>query len=238
MGIKLSRQKPKHFLASFIYRAAKIIPLCKEFKLRLFLDLEWIFEKLSHEFSFKYYSSENHPVRQYSKKFILDNIDEKFCVLDLGCGTGEISFCIADKAKKVIGVDKNEKAIKKARDKYKKLNLEFYFCEASEFLEKSNEKFDVIILSHFLEHLDDPKDFLIKYKEKFNFLYIELPDFERTFFNIYRKDLNSKLIYSDIDHISEFDRDELKKILNDCNIDIIMEEYRFGLIKLWCKNVI
>jgi SAM-dependent methyltransferase len=236
MGVKLSRQKPRSIITSVIYRIQKFLPLNSKFKIRLFLNLEWIFDRLSHEMSFKYYSPENHPIRQCSAKFILDNLDERSSVLDLGCNLGDISFIIAEKARKVVGVDFNEKAIEIAKKRYQRQNLEFHCGEALEFLKRSSEHFDVLILSHILEHLDNPQDFLNKFKDNFNSIYIELPDFERNYLNHYRKDLDIKLIYSDADHISEFDRDELKALLKNCNLEIIREEYRYGLIKLWCKK--
>ena len=65
--------------------------------------------------------------------------------------------------------------------------------------------------------------------------YIEVPDFERHYLNQYRLDKNINLIYSDNDHVSEFDRLEIKGLLQSCGITIQKEEYRFGVQKLWCK---
>jgi SAM-dependent methyltransferase len=236
MGVKLLRKKPKNFILSLIYRLQKLLPFSSRLKLKLFLDLEWIFDRLSHEMSFKLQSPATHPVRQFSKKFILEHIDEKSNVLDLGCNLGDISFIIAQKANKVVGVDYNEVAISLARNRYKKDNLDFYFGEAIEYLKHSNERFDILILSHILEHLDHPKDFLETFKDSFDKIYIEVPDFDRNYLNHYRKELDLKLLYSDDDHISEFDRDELKEILKSCNMEIICDEYRYGVMKLWCKH--
>jgi SAM-dependent methyltransferase len=224
-------------MLSVIYRVQKYLPFSNKYKFKLFLDLEWIFDRLSHEMSFKYYLPETHSVREHSKKFILDNVDEISSVLDLGCNVGDISFIIAEKAKKVVGIDYNEKAIELAKRRYQRHNLEFHHGEALEFLKNSSEHFDILILSHILEHLDNPQEFLNNFKNDFKSIYIELPDFERNYLNYYRKDLGLKLIYSDDDHISEFDRDELRTLLNNCKIEIINEEYRYGLIKLWCKNM-
>jgi len=212
------------------------LPLNQKAKFKLFLDLEWIFDRLSHEMSFKYYSHAEHPFRQASKKFILDNISDKDTVLDLGCNLGDISAMIAENAKEVIGIDYNKVAIEKAKQKYTKENLKFYNVEALEFLKNNSIHFDILILSHILEHLDNPKDFLINFKNYFKQIYIELPDFDRVHLNHYRKDLGVSLIYSDDDHVTEFDRDELKTLLNECNIKIVKEEYRFGVQKLWCET--
>ena len=235
MGIKTYRQKPKNLLVSAIYRLQKILPMTNKAKFKLFLNLEWIFDRLSHEMSFKLYSSEKHPFRKFSKKFLMENIEATNTVLDLGCNIGDVSNIVAEKAKEVVGIDYNKRIIEIAKQLNKKPNLNFYNMEALEFLKGNSKHFDVLILSHFLEHIDEPKEFLMNFKSYFKHIYIELPDFDRYYLNHYRKDFNLKLIYTDDDHISEFDRDELKILLNECQIEIIKEEYKYGVQKLWCK---
>ncbi len=237
MGIKLSRKKTRNLLLTIIYRIQKLLPLSHKAKFKLYLNLEWIFDRLSHEASFKNYSSDNHPVRTFSKEFILPNISKNDIILDLGCHEGDMSFIISEQAKEVIGIDYNKNAIEIAKQKYKKNNLTFIHGEALEFLKTNKKKFDILILSHILEHLDNPKGFLMSFKDYFHYIYIELPDFERHYLNHYRKDLELKLIYSDDDHITEFDRNELNALLIECNIEVIKEEYKYGVQKLWCNII-
>lgn len=117
------------------------------------------------------------------------------------------------------------------------LLLEMNFIgEALEFLSSNEKRFNVLILSHILEHLDNPKEFLMKFNGYFQCIYIEVPDFDRYYLNHYRKDLGLKLIYSDDDHVSEFDRDELKILLTECRIEITKEEYKHGVQRLWCRG--
>jgi 2-polyprenyl-3-methyl-5-hydroxy-6-metoxy-1,4-benzoquinol methylase len=118
MGIKLNRQKKRNLLLTIIYRINKLIPISANKKLQLYLDLEWIFDRLSHETSFAYFDEEKHPVRIYSKEFILNHITPDHVVLDLGCKYGNMSNYIAKKAKKVIGIDFDEKAIEIAKNSY------------------------------------------------------------------------------------------------------------------------
>lgn len=235
MGIRIQRKKPSNLLMSTIYRLQKILPLTNAAKFKLFLNLEWMFNRLSHEMSFKLYSAEKHPVRQLSTRFLLENIDETSTVLDLGCNLGDISFMVAQKAKEVVGIDHNKKAIEIAQKRYDLANLKFLNVEAHEFLQKNSTHFDVLILSHILEHLDDPKELLLNFKNFFRYVYVEVPDFDRYYLNHYRKDHNLKLIYSDDDHIWEFDREELKNLLVESGIKMLKEEYRFGVQKLWCE---
>lgn len=235
MGIKLDRKKPKKFLLRLIYLFQKFLPLSAPAKFKLFLNLEWIFDRLSHEMSFKIFTNETHPIRQYSKTFILDNISESDVVLDLGCNFGFLSYVVAVKAKSVVGIDFSKEVIEAAKKSFQKNNLEFVVGEAREFLDSSKQSFDVLLLSHVLEHIDDPKDFIMKFKNNFKKIYIELPDFDKTYLNQYRLHQKNELIYTDDDHVTEFDRAELTALLKDCGLEISNADFRFGVMKIWCK---
>ena len=237
MGLKLKRKKKKHFLLSFIYRLNKFIPINKRSKLKLFLDLEWIFNRLALEYSFKNYSHDNHPNRVHSGEYILNNINSSERVLDLGCKQGDIAKIISTKAKYVLGIDYDEKAIKSAIETHQiEEKLEFVCAEAYQYLKNNETNFDVLILSHVLEHIDNPKEFLSLFSPYFKKIYVEVPDFEMNYLNNYRKDFNVKLIYSDNDHVFEFDRDEITNLLDSCGLKIERAEYRYGVQKIWCNH--
>jgi SAM-dependent methyltransferase len=233
MGVKLPRKKPRNLVIAVVYRMRNLIPLGKKGKFRLFMNLEWIFNRLSHEMSFHFYSPMEHPLRVLSRPFILDHLNNQNVVLDLGCNLGEITYVVAEKAKEAVGIDYNGGAIKKAKQQFQRPNLTFLHREAYEYLLENSKQFDTLILSHVLEHLDDPRDFLMKFKGFFKQIYIEVPDFDRYFLNIYRKDIGGCYIHTDDDHISEFDRDELKALFKECNLEIVKEEYKYSVQKFW-----
>ena len=236
MGIQLKRKKKRHLLLSFIYRLDKFIWIKDRSKLKFYLDLEWIFNRLSHEYSFRIYSYENHPNRVFSRDFMFANITSTDEVLDLGCKYGDLTKILSKKAKGVVGIDYDSKAIGLAQEKYKDIkNVKFICAEAYAYIEKREERFDVLILSHVLEHIDSPLDFLKKFSPHFKRIYIEVPDFEMSYLNHYRKKLNNKLVYTDNDHVYEFDRSEIRELLHASNLTIDMEEYRFGVQKIWCS---
>jgi 16S rRNA G966 N2-methylase RsmD len=237
MGLKLNRKKKRHYLLSFIYRFDKLVLLKDKFKLKLYLDLEWIFNRLSHEYSFKVYSSKKHPNRIFSGDFILKTITPSDKVLDLGCKQGDIANIISSKAKSVVGIDYDQKEINIAKETYSETeNLNFIYSEAYEYLEQTKEIFDVLILSHILEHIDNPKEFLNKFSSFFKKIYIEVPDFDASYLNHYRLNLGNHLVYSDTDHVYEFDREELKELLNSCDLIIDIKEYKYGVQKIWCSH--
>ena len=235
MGLKLTRTKKRNYLVSFFYLFKRILPLSTKAKYKLFLNLEWIFNRFSYELSVHAYDYKDHPVVTYRLDFLKKCIDTKHSVIDLGCGKGLVTFLLADFTRKVVGIDHDKLAIENAKSKYIKDNLGFHCIDAREYLEKNNEKYDVLILSHILEHIDNPEEFLRNYKKFFNYIYVELPDFDGSILNHFRKDQKMSLIYSDVDHVSEFDRNELKKIFSGCGIEVLKEEYIFGIQRYWCS---
>jgi SAM-dependent methyltransferase len=238
MGIKLPRKKERNYLLTAIYRLQKLLPFSNRFKFKIFLDLEWIFDRLSHEYSFRNYSESSHPLRVHTKNFILKHISTNHTVLDLGCKYGEITNEIAHKAHQVVGIDFDADAIKKANLTYQRSNLSFEYGEALTYLNKSQLSFDVLILSHILEHLDDPDQFLKSHVAHFKYVYIELPDFDKSLLNHYRRDMKNNLIYSDPDHISEFDREELFTLIESNGLEVVEAIHIFGVHKFWCKTKI
>ena len=66
-----------------------------------------------------------HRIMNYHR-FFVDNVSENETVLDIGCGNGALTYDVAKKAKKVVGVDLREKNISIAESKYSR---ELLFCQ-------------------------------------------------------------------------------------------------------------
>lgn len=85
-------------------------------------------------------------------------------ILDYGCNTGYFLHFIKkrypNKNFELCGADINEHALRYAEHKYKQFN---FFQINDELFNK--EKFDIIILSHVLEHVADTKTFLRNIKK-------------------------------------------------------------------------
>lgn len=235
MGIRVPRKKKRVLLLSLLYRLHRILPVGTRTKLRWYLDLEWIFDRLAMETSFRYYAPQDHPFRRSQHRFILRRIGRENVVLDLGCNAGDLTVVIAGKAGEVVGVDHDAVVIARAKREHQAANLTFHHIDALDFLRSTDKRFDTLILSHILEHLDDPEEFLGRFKQYFQQIYIELPDFDKTYLNHYRRDVGTDLIHTDDDHVSEFDRDELTGMLARKGISVVDAEYRFGIQRLWCR---
>ncbi len=98
-------------------------------------------------------------------KFIIDALEEnvapKSNVLDVGCGNGLISMSLGKAGHSVLGIDISEKAIEKAKTKNNLSNVKFAVASAEE-LSETNIKYDAVICSEVLEHLNEPSS-LLKY---------------------------------------------------------------------------
>lgn len=82
-------------------------------------------------------------------------------VLDLGCGSGDISFLISGYVGTegtVVGIDNNENAISNATNKLQEsglTNLSFYVKDLTQDFEFDNRDFDAIIVRRVLMYLPD-----------------------------------------------------------------------------------
>jgi SAM-dependent methyltransferase len=198
--------------------------------------MEWFFKRMAHEYSFKVIPTDEHPFRTYQAQFLDHRLDNENIVVDLGCKYGEISKRIAPLCKQVIGIDHDMNAINIANSKNQSPNIQYVCNDLFVYLDNHQQKVDVILLSHVLEHIDNPENLLKQLSSYTRFLYIELPDFESNYMNDYRSKLNLYLNYEDEDHISEFDRKHLMKIIEDSGFKIIECEYRNGMMRFWCGS--
>ncbi len=80
-------------------------------------------------------------------------------LLEIGCGEGILLNELKKSGFNVLGIDPSMGAVKRAIQK--NINVrEGYFDENS-----FDEKFDAIILSHVLEHIEDPEKFILTVKK-------------------------------------------------------------------------
>jgi SAM-dependent methyltransferase len=223
MGVRLERNTPRNLLASLVYRINRYLPLSKGRKLDLMLDLAWVSHRLSIE-----NAAELSLNRKAPNAFLQSGIKPDDRVLEIGCDRGQVLASI-DAAERV-GVDYNASAIAAGKKQFPELTL--IAGEARDYLAES-EPFDVVILSHVLEHVDRPDEFLASVKDRFDRIYVEVPDFDWTDLNSLRVQRKRGLLHMDDDHIAEFDRDELEQIFERLQLRIIDREFRHGVMRYW-----
>ena len=236
MGQKFERKKKRNILNSTIYKLSKFIGASESKKFELFANLEFIFNRLALESWMRMYADmENHPSRELMFSFISDKLPNNAVVLDIGCGYGEISGMLGKVCKSVTGIDLNRHKLQHAIDHYTSGNVNFIYGDALVYLRENQHNCNVLICSHILEHLDDPLGMLRSFKDNFSFIYIEVPDFDNSYINLVRQRHNIPLNYTDEDHVQEYDRDEMARLITSLNMKIEHVEFRNGVMRFWVR---
>jgi SAM-dependent methyltransferase len=223
MGVRLARSKPRSLLASALYKINRFMPLGHGRKLDLMLDLAWVAHRLSIENAGPLQLN-----RTPENPFLHKGIEATDRVLEIGCSGGQVLSTV--KAAERVGVDMEERSIELGKKLYP--DITFIRADAREYLSEAG-RFDVLILSHVLEHIDEPEAFLASVKNSFDRIYIEVPDFDWTDLNQIRLKRGRQLIYMDNDHIAEFDRNELEGIFKAVDLEVTSSEFRFGVMRYW-----
>lgn len=237
MYLKQNRLKKRNIILSVLYRFFSIYKTPSIIKLKFFLTIEWIFWRLSIEEASKLYPINISAPKLENLNFLISFMKNEFSVIDIGCKSGDITYLVSNNVNEIIGIDFDNNAIELTKNLPAKDNLSFICIDAFDYVTSLSKKFDVCILSHVLEHIDNPKHFLNLYLPYFKFIYIEVPDFDYTYLNHFRVITNSDLVYSDNDHVWEFDRKYIMNLAEEIGLEIVASEYKFGVQKYWLRNI-
>ena len=174
-----------------------------------------------HNFSYKFSTKlavkmedglhPKHRLMNYHQ-FFVENINEGDVVLDMGCGNGALTYDVAKKAKKVTGVDFDEKNIRIGKERYQTPNIEYIVGDITSF--DSDEKFNVIILSNVLEHIENRIGFLKKIRKLAPKTLARVPMINRDWITLYKKELGISYKLDNthfIEYTLEKFRDEIEK---------------------------
>jgi len=175
-----------------------------------------------------------HRLMNYHK-FFVDNISPDDMVLDVGCGNGALTYDLAKKAKKVIGVDINKENIYFAKKKFSRDNIE-YICADFRSLHSTprgnsniTPEFNVITLSNVLEHIKDRAEFLgdlVSKYPKAKFL-IRAPMINRDWLVFYKKELGIEW-RADKTHYIEYTLESFREELEKAGLKIENHSIQFG----------
>ena len=168
-----------------------------------------------------------HQIMNYHK-FFVDNIDSTDKVLDVGCGNGENTFDIAKKAESVVGMDILKINIMKANKNCNRGNITYFIGDAIEY--EFKDKFDKVILSNVLEHIEDRTRLLMKISKISTVILLRVPLITRDWISVYKK--NEGFEYRlDKTHKIEYTLEGLKKELAESGWVIKSYSIQFG--ELW-----
>ena len=167
-----------------------------------------------------------HRIMNYHK-FFVNNVSENDTVLDIGCGNGALTYDVAKKAKRVVGIDLNEKNISIAKRKYSRENMEYICGDA--LTDLPNERFDVIILSNVLEHIDKRVEFLRSAKNLASKFLIRVPMLNRSWIDVYKQELGLEYRL-DKTHFIEYTFEGFKEELDTAELSVLDYSIQFGEI--------
>lgn len=170
---------------------------------------DWLIDRLS----IRAYNG-LHPknIFNYRAQFFLDKIKKDESVLDIACGSGALIKLLSKNARQLLGIDihiENKKI-----DNYEFLSADIFSVDYKALQAKYS--FDVVILSHILEHIEYPVEFLKKIEVKK--LLICVPS-EENWKTTLKKNLN--VFYkSDNSHFREYTREKLQSELTSAGFQI------------------
>jgi SAM-dependent methyltransferase len=171
-----------------------------------------------------------HRIMRYHD-FFVDRVHAGERVLDVGCGKGELAYDLASRAgAHVTGIDVNATSLAFARERFRSPRLELVQADALTW--SPPERFDVVVLSNVLEHIDDRVTLLRRLREQAapDRLLIRVPVLERDWLVGLRRDLGLPY-YADPTHRTEYSPEQLEAELGDAGLELTELQVRWG--ELW-----
>lgn len=142
--------------------------------------------------------------------------------VDIGCGTGSMSFYLASKNIEVLGIDISLRAIESCNKNakgFKLLNIKFKHLDL-EKTHKFNKKFDLALCLEVIEHVEDDRALLSMIYSLLNsgaYLILSTPSLNSP---LYRLGLLQGFDKR-VGHLRRYDQKTLEKILTKENFTII-----------------
>ncbi|MFN0277449.1 MAG: class I SAM-dependent methyltransferase [Pyrinomonadaceae bacterium] len=209
--LSMTRVKPRPMSVGLMYRlfhAGQALFGAKKMT-KLALNASRLFARFAFELSSASYGESFHNVSiALSEEVLSRHIPSGGTVLDVGCGYGRACRMAAKFAASVIGIDHDGKLLETARTQTSEKNVEFVHGDIT--TELGGQKFDLVLLLHVIEHIEEPNRLLQTLHGISNKIVVEVPDFESDPLNLVRFDLGLQF-YSDGDHVREY----TEKILTD-----------------------
>jgi len=165
-----------------------------------------------------------HKITGYHR-FFVENTGENDVVLDIGCGKGDVAFDLAKKAARVTGIDISPENILSSQKKYQSDNLEFVIGDATRYDFK--DRFNIVVLSNVLEHIENRISFLTKISGLSPVLLIRVPLITRDWISVYKKEIGLEYRLSK-DHFIEYTEENFHDEIAQAGLTIEKFYVKFG----------
>ena len=180
--------------------------------LRIFLRAHWLLRRVAYEVSgIQFGDKFQNLALGLTDELLASFITTGDRVADLGCGAGRWARVSAKSTSHVFGIDTNPAALREAESlgggvQYLNIDLSTNLGAMPEV--------DLVLMIHFLEHIENPSELLNGLRQKTKRIVIEVPDFEGDPMNYPRLWMGEPFHY-DSDHIREFTLAELLSLLKE-----------------------
>jgi 2-polyprenyl-3-methyl-5-hydroxy-6-metoxy-1,4-benzoquinol methylase len=171
-----------------------------------------------------------HRLMNYHQ-FFLNHIEPNDRILDIGCGNGALAFDLAQKAARVTGIDTNAKNQNAWERRYVAQNLHYLIADATTY--QSTERFDAVVLSNVLEHIEHRVEFLQAIKHLASKFLIRVPMIDRDWITLYKKELGLDWRL-DKTHFTEYTLETFKEELEQAGYSLTSYSIQFGEIWAVC----
>lgn len=165
--------------------------------------------------------------------FFVERIGKEDRVLDVGCGYGAVAHSIATRSgAHVTGIDLERKNILMARDRFPHPRLKF--VEGDALIALPQERFDVIVLSNVLEHIEERIAFVrtLVAAIRPSRVLIRVPMADRDWRVPLREELGL-FPYSDLGHFTEYTLGSFRTEMTEAGLEIVHVQVNWG--ELWAE---
>ncbi len=218
-------------MKSAAYRSADIVNFImpKRMTLKLYCYLTYLFRGITWRFACRYFGPEMSEYRGDIVRFVLSNINNGDHVLDAGCAEGNLTRAMASKAGKIVGIDIDRDYLNRIDKTDERLKNATFI--AGDILDiKFNETFDVAVLVHAIEHLEDSAAVLRKLSGLAKKIIVETPDEEADWLTKLLRDLGIEE-RGDDKHVKLYDDLSLKAELEENGWKDAVSFKGFGIVR-------
>jgi len=218
----------------FYYFARKL--LNSEKFLTHLLDFTWLFQRIAQEqtyYHMKALQDTGDILRPRNLTDILESTAKGQKVLDFGGGTGVITHALLENGNSVVYLDHSQDASNSAETKFSN-NPNFTLLLPENLLACANKSFDLVVLSHVLEHVQNRTSLLKELSQLTRKIHIEVPDYSSDPLN-YARSILQLSVHKDDDHVVEFTIESLRSLLLEVDLIIEKIKVRDGCIVALCR---
>lgn len=179
--------------------------------------------------------------KDFSYRTILPHLDKLLLkskkVLDLGCGNGSLSFFAASHGCQVLGIDVSKKAILGCQLNNQKLKFKDLIFQVKNFNDPKvnfDDKFDIVICSEVLEHLQN--DFRILKRIYYllkpgGSLFLSTPSVRSPIHNLKMFIFKKDFFDEEVGHLRRYELSKLVLLLKRAGYEILETHKTEGVLR-------